>query len=73
MDKVIFRSIGLLAFFLVLFLNLPLTFTEAKTVVADQGEKSTKSLTDQSLTIYNQNKAVIKQKRWFDLEKVLIV
>jgi len=69
MSKAIFHNIGLSVLFLVLLFNLSLTFAEAKVVAPNQNEVITKSSNDQSITVYNQNKAVIKQKRLFDLEK----
>jgi hypothetical protein len=70
MSKTIFRYISYLVFCSVLFFNLSLAFAEAKAVASGQAKAVGESLTEgTSLTVYNQNRALIKEKRFFDLDK----
>ena len=67
MVKGIYQHIGFLAFLLIVFFNSSSLFTEAKAVVSVESEAK---LDDgPSITVYNQNRALIKEKHHFVLDK----
>ncbi len=70
MGKVVGRELVFYALFAFFFFHAALATTEAKVVAANQGEIKIRNADEgPSITVYNQNRALIKEKHLFDLEQ----